>query len=468
MTTPCAAIGSAPALCDAGGSWRHHDCFGRGYDALRLRSWGCDFADQLPPRPATSEQCTLAGALSLAKAGGTVALATPAKTGHYVGNWSVATSSTSSSAPLTIKPAPGVSGPVLDGNHGKPAGCRTKACDGPVLTIGLKVHVDISGLTIQNGDNTYALGGGGAVQNDAGGTLIVSACTFSKNTADDGGAIGNADGGGAKGSLSVSASMFSANTAQYLGGAIDNGDHGGQGTAVVSSSTFSGNNAVQYSGGAIDSANFSGSGTLRVVASTFSGNSSGADGGAIDNGDGSTGTLTVSGSTFSGNSSPAGGAIGNGNGYGGAGTLTVSGSTFSGNTGTDGGAIDNGDSGTGTFSVSGSTFSGNTAHSSGGAIDDGDGGGTGVLTVSASTFSGNSATGKNSYQGPYGNPTANDGDGGAIAIGDNDGSGTVSVRASTFSANTARKGGGCHRRRRERRDRHCLGRGGHFQRPLCS
>jgi hypothetical protein len=67
--------------------------------------------------------------------------------------------------------------------------------------------------------------------------------------------------------------------------------------------------------------------------------------------------------------------------------------------------------------VSGSTFSGNTAHSSGGAVDDGDGGGTGILTVSASTFSGNSATGNNSYQGPYGNTTANNGDGGAIAIG---------------------------------------------------
>ena len=176
------------------------------------------------------------------------------------------------------------------------------------------------------------------------------------------------------------------------------------------------------------------------MASTFSGNSSGADGGAIDNGDGSTGTLTVSGSTF----------------WGTLPTPVAPSATETATAGPgpspcraprsrqhrhDGGAIDNGDSGTGTFSVSGSTFSGNTAHSSGGAIDDGDGGGTGVLTVSASTFSGNSATGKNSYQGPYGNPTANNGDGGAIAIGDNDGSGTVSVWASTFSANTARKGG---------------------------
>ena len=69
-----------------------------------------------PDTAATSQQCTLAEALSLAKAGATVALAIPGRTGRYVGNWSASISATSSSAPLTIKPAPGASGPILDGN----------------------------------------------------------------------------------------------------------------------------------------------------------------------------------------------------------------------------------------------------------------------------------------------------------------------------------------------------------------
>ena len=78
-----------------------------------------------PQTTTTSQQCTLADALSPAKVGDTVALATPGKAGHYVGNWSVATSGTSSAAPLTIKPAPGVTNPVLDGNHGRAAGSRS-------------------------------------------------------------------------------------------------------------------------------------------------------------------------------------------------------------------------------------------------------------------------------------------------------------------------------------------------------
>lgn len=119
-----------------------------------------------PDTAATSQQCTLAEALSLAKAGATVALAIPGRTGRYVGNWSASISATSSSAPLTIKPAPGASGPILDGNLGKPTGCQTKVCNGPVLTIGSKVHVDMYGLTAQNTDNTNLGGFGGAIDTD--------------------------------------------------------------------------------------------------------------------------------------------------------------------------------------------------------------------------------------------------------------------------------------------------------------
>ena len=89
-----------------------------------------------PQSTTTSQQCTLAQALSLAKAGDTVALATPGKAGHYVGNWTLNPAGTSSSAPLIIEPASGVSKPVLDGNHGSAAHCGTTACNGPVLTVG--------------------------------------------------------------------------------------------------------------------------------------------------------------------------------------------------------------------------------------------------------------------------------------------------------------------------------------------
>ena len=415
-----------------------------------------------PQTATTSQQCTLAAALSLAKAGATVALATPGKAGHYVGNWSVSTSATSSSAPLIIKPAPGVTGPVLDGNHGKPAGCQTKACDGPVLTIGSKVHLDIYGLTVQNADNTDALGGGGGgIQNNGGGTLIVSACTFTRDSSTDGGGAIDNTGFVATGTVIVSASTFTANTAgpganratssgassDYDGGAIDNADNG-TGTLTVSGSTFTANTAGygagtnlesdSFDGGAIDNGDNGGTGTLVVSGSTFTANSArtcpaecSGGGGAIDSGESGAGTLAVSASTFRGNSAHYGGAIVNGTG-----TASVSGSVFSANTADYAAALDNGDAGTGTLTVSGSTFSANRANEDGGAILNGWTGNSGTLIVSASTFSGNTAG--------YGpsidiDTTGPNGYGGAI---DNGTTGNLSVSGSTFSANTAKEGGG--------------------------
>jgi hypothetical protein len=413
-----------------------------------------------PQTTTASKQCTLGEALFLAVAGGTVDLATPGSARHYVGNWTVRTSITSSAAPVTIEPAPGVTNPVLDGNHGKATGCATDFCNGPVLTIYSDVHVHLDGLTVQNADNT-ADNYGGAIQNNGGGTLTVSACTFSGNSARNGGAIDNADNHGS-GMLNVSGSTFSGNSATGDkkgtgdGGAIDNADNGGHGTISLSASRFSGNSATGTvsgtgDGGAIDNADNGATGTISVSASRFSGNSAtGAKrdtggGGAIDNGDNSgTGTLSASASTFSANRANYGGAIANGTGSG-----TVSASTFSGNLAGYGGAIASGDSGIGALSVSGSTFSENSASSNGGAIDNGDGnsfrGTVGVsfrgdLSVSASTFSSNSATGTNRAPGVI--VLAHTGDGGAIDNGDNAGTGTLTVTASTFSANLAEKHGG--------------------------
>jgi hypothetical protein len=411
--------------------------------------------------------CSLGEALSQARAGDTVALATPGASGHYVGNWSVLTAGTSSAAPLTIEPALRVADPILDGNKGKSKGCQTTACNGPVLTIGAKVDVGLRGLTIEDAQSAANLYGGG-IQNDRGGTLSVVDCKFSGNKAKAGAAIDNADGGGT-GTILVSASTFSDNTGDN-GGAINN-----HGTATVSGSTFSGNNASD--GGAIDNGdNGDNEGTLTVSASSFSGNQA-PDGGAIDNGDNAgEGTLTVSGSLFSGNQAPGpdvnesmndvgpftqcpcgpnnggdGGAIDNGD-NGGSGDLTVAASTFYNNSATsytaepdqnqegngDGGAIDNADPngpGNGTVTISGSTFTNDSANA-GGAIDNGVGG---AVSVAGSTFSGNSA-------GDYGGPFE---DGGAIDNGDalgNSLSGndlaTLTVAASTFSSNSAEGDGG--------------------------
>ena len=103
-------------------------------------------------------------------------LATPGGTGtgeaDYVGNWTVSTSGTSASTPLTIEPASGVADPTLDGNGGSSSSpCSTSACNGPLLTVSNSTFVDIDGVTFQNADNTSAAPYGGAIQNDAGGTL---------------------------------------------------------------------------------------------------------------------------------------------------------------------------------------------------------------------------------------------------------------------------------------------------------
>ncbi len=349
-----------------------------------------------------TEQCALDEALSKATAGSRVDLASSGQGGVYVGNWTVSTPGTTSLAPLFIRPAAGVRQPVLGGNRGQPAGCGTATCDGPVLTIGPKVHVDIEGVTIRHADNTTAPGLGGAIENIHGGFVSVSRSTFLDDYANaDGGAIDNADITGT-GTLVVSGSTFLGNYAENNdGGAIANADVHGHGTVIVSSSTFSSNSAINGDGGAIDNGDTRGTGRLVVSGSAFVGNVA-ARAGAIDNADNARGTLSVTGSSFTGNVSAAddAGAIDNAD-WGGTGTLIVSGSTFSGNkTIGDGGAIDNADNDAtsrGTLIVSTSTFSGNIADVYGGAIANANFNGKGTAVVSASTFSGNSAN--NIYEG---------------------------------------------------------------------
>ncbi len=80
----------------------------------------------------------------------------------------MSTTGTSAAAPLTVEPAPGVDDPTLDGNGGvNSSPCSTALCDGPVLTVG-DAYVDISGITVQDADNS-ATEDGGAIDNSGAG-----------------------------------------------------------------------------------------------------------------------------------------------------------------------------------------------------------------------------------------------------------------------------------------------------------
>jgi predicted outer membrane repeat protein len=223
-----------------------------------------------------------------------------------------------------------------------------------VMEVSAGVALDLSGVTIANGNANPGPGyEGGGILNA--GTLTVTATAFSGNfAADRGGAIANSGG-----TLTVTDSTFSGNSVYDGGGAILNSAGG---SLTVTGSTFSGNSAP-YRGGAIEAR----PGTLAVVTdSSFSGNSSGVNGGGIFN---YASTLTVTNSTFSGNVTTGPYAAGGGGIYNFEAALTVTNSTFSGNSAASvGGGVDNFAS---TLTVTNSTFSGNSATSGGGVSNAG-------------------------------------------------------------------------------------------------
>jgi hypothetical protein len=200
-----------------------------------------------------------------------------------------------------------------------------------VFEVAAKKNVTLSGLTISDGYGIATRGylnpnddKGGGILNF--GTLTVSDCTISDNSAYGyentgyGGGIYNA------GTLTVSNSTVFSNSTENpapWGNSTTYADGGGiynTGTLTVISSTVSGNLA-EYGGGIYNA------GTGTVSNSTLSGNIADFEGGGIYN----AGTLTVSGCTVSGNYA---GYLNGGAGIYNAGNsaaLTVSNSVFSGN-----------------------------------------------------------------------------------------------------------------------------------------
>ena len=212
-----------------------------------------------PLAASPAQQCSLGQALSLAGAGTVIALATPGSVAHYVGNWAIGTpdasapttTATTATEPLTIKPAPGVTAPILDGNHGGASGCPTAVCDGAVLSVDPGASLVLVGLSIEGGRNTSTGRGGVAVNS---GTLTLIGVTFAHDSAEgswgEGGAVFSQD----ECQLSAQGSTFAHNTASAGGGIFAVGNCAGEpSTLVVRSSAFSSN--VATFGGAIADAN---------------------------------------------------------------------------------------------------------------------------------------------------------------------------------------------------------------------
>jgi hypothetical protein len=146
-------------------------------------------------------------------------------------------------------------------------------------------QVILSGMKIINGVASNS--GGGGILNH--GTLTVSGCTLSGNSATYGGGIASFNL-----TLTVSGCTLSGSTATTAGGGIYNAFS----VVTVSGSTLSGNSALE--GGAIYNEVSS---NLTVSSSTVSGNSATSAGGGIYN----TGTATVkNSSSITGNTAPVG------------------------------------------------------------------------------------------------------------------------------------------------------------------
>jgi len=155
-----------------------------------------------------------------------------------------------------------ISNSIFSGNSSSGGG---GICSNYILTVSNSAFLDNSA----SGSGGIFDGGGG-ILNDGLGTMTVTNCTFSGNSARIGGGILNFY------MLTVSNSTFSGNSASYGGGILNSVMNGG--ILTVSNSTFSDNSASSDGGGVYNEA------MLTVSNSTFSGNSAGSGGGIFNDG----------------------------------------------------------------------------------------------------------------------------------------------------------------------------------------
>ncbi len=158
-----------------------------------------------------------------------------------------------------------------------------------IFSVSSGKTVALLGLTLTGGDVVF--GDGGAIYNH-GGTVMLTHCSLSGNSADSGGAIYNDDG-----TLTLTNSIVAGNTAGP-GGAIFN-----DGTLTLTHCTLSGNSASY--GGAIKN-----HGPLTLAHCTVAGNSASSggsgQGGGIYAGSGAGAAVTLTNSIVAGNSADPG------------------------------------------------------------------------------------------------------------------------------------------------------------------
>jgi hypothetical protein len=194
-----------------------------------------------------------------------------------------------------------------------------------IFNVASNITVFLNSLTITNGG--YSTNNGGGIYNN--GTLTLTNCILSGNSAPEGDGYGGLGGGiYNEGTLMLNQCTLSGNHAPNgLGGGIFN-----LGTLTLNQCTLSGNNAYSIHGSSGGGGIFN-DGALTLNQCTLSGNSVTGDGGSIFNG----GALTLNQCTLSENSATVGsGGIDNYDG-----TLTITNSIVGGNSGSPGADINN-------------------------------------------------------------------------------------------------------------------------------
>jgi predicted outer membrane repeat protein len=349
----------------------------------------------------------------------------------------------------------GAGSSIVDGNRA-----------GSAFTLGkndANVDVSLSGMTLTGGTGTPDTGGifGGGIINY--GSLLVTDCTISGNTAGYGGGIqnsgtatiadttisgnaANTDGGGinSRGTLTMNSGSITKNTAKEGGGGIGN-----SGTLTMNSGSIAGNTAIWGSGisnsgtltmnsgsitenTATEGGGIRNSGTLNVNSGSIAGNAANVSGGGIGN----SGTLNLGGGSITGNKAVCGGGIGN------SGTLNMNSGSITENTANDGSGIFNDNHGT--VNMDGGSIDRNKANMSGGGICSS--GGTVNMDGGSITKNMANVSGGGIYSNIYGTMNLDGGEiiensatyhGGGIYS-----QGTVHLHGGNIAGNVASDGGG--------------------------
>ena len=330
------------------------------------------------------------------------------------------------------------------------------------------VTASLSDLTISAGSTT---GDGGGLYNE--GTVSLTRCTITGNSADgSGGGVGSTGAG----AVALDACTFSDNSASYNGGGLG---VSGSDSVTLTGCTFSGNSTGQHGGGV--AWENSGTGTLTISGGSLTGNTASSNGGGIASNNSGTGAVAITGVTLSTNSAYEGGGIYSENSstgtmtmtdcsltgnsadhYGGGlysdnsggGAVTITGGSLASNSASSGGGgIYSDNSGAGTVAITGGSFTSNSASYYGGGIYS-ENSGTGTVAMTDCSLSGNSTdeygggiynynTGGGTVTITGGSLTGNSAasDGGGISN-YNDGGGTVEINGVSLTGNTANYGGG--------------------------